>query len=209
MITSILIAGDICPTKDTKHLFDKEDAGTLFTNVKDKINSADLAIANLEFPITEIKKGISKTGPILRGDPNHINVFNKLGFGVLSLANNHIKDCGSQGVLDTLKICKENQILIVGAGSNIAQAKESIIKEVNGFKIGFMDFAEQEFNIASDTEAGSNYLDPYYDFDAVAKLKSKVDFLIILYHGGIEYYKYPSPLLQKKCRKLVFDVPEH
>ena len=28
-------------------------------------------------------------------------------------------------------------------------------------------------------------------------------YLIIVYHGGIEYYKYPSPLLQKKCRKFI------
>ena len=30
-----------------------------------------------------------------------------------------------------------------------------------------------------------------------------MDYLIVLNHGGIEYYKFPSPLLQRKCREMV------
>jgi len=39
--------------------------------------------------------------------------------------------------------------------------------------------------------------------DRIAKLKSECEFVIVLYHGGREFYRYPLPQLQKNCRKLV------
>jgi poly-gamma-glutamate synthesis protein (capsule biosynthesis protein) len=66
-----------------------------------------------------------------------------------------------------------------------------------------MAFAEHEFNAAYKNEPGANLLDLYTDFDQIKEFKKQVDYLIILYHGGIEYYEYPSPLLQKKCRKMI------
>jgi poly-gamma-glutamate synthesis protein (capsule biosynthesis protein) len=201
--TSIILVGDICPTKDTTAIFKSQNPKKLLNNMVKDIEQADLSIANLEFPLTNKKKGILKTGPILRGDEDYIHILKNAGFDVLSLANNHIKDCGEEGVLDTIRICKEHEVDILGAGSNLKEAKKPLVKEINGIKVGIMAFAEQEFNIATENSAGSNYLDLYYDFDAIKEFKTQVDYLIILYHGGIEYYKYPSPLLQKKCRKLI------
>jgi poly-gamma-glutamate synthesis protein (capsule biosynthesis protein) len=40
-------------------------------------------------------------------------------------------------------------------------------------------------------------------FDDIRNLRPQCDYLVVLYHGGIEHYEYPSPLLQKKCRKMV------
>jgi len=199
----IIVCGDLCPTDDTRGKFASENEKGLFNNVLPTFLSSDLLIGNLEFPLITNGVGISKTGPILKGDDNFINVFKKSNFDVLSLANNHIKDCGEKGVINTIKVCKENDIDTVGAGENIAQAKIPLIKTVNGWKIGIVAFSEQEFNIAKKNEAGANFLDPYEDFDTIKKVKEQVDYLIVIYHGGIEYYKYPSPLLQKKCRRMV------
>lgn len=199
----IIVCGDLCPTNDTQHLFKTEDEKGLFNDIIPLFVTSDLLIGNLEFPIINNGISIDKSGPILKGDENFIEVFKKSEFDVLSLANNHIKDCGEEGVLNTIKICGENGIETLGAGKNLDKAKKPLIKEINGWKIGIMAFAEQEFNIASENEAGANYLDPYEDFEAIENLKKQVDYLIILYHGGIEYYKYPSPLLQKKCRKMI------
>ena len=38
--------------------------------------------------------------------------------------------------------------------------------------------------------------------DKVKALKEECDYVIVLYHGGKEYYQYPSPRLRKVCRKL-------
>ncbi|MVO07721.1 CapA family protein [Flavobacterium sp. TP390] len=199
----IILCGDICPTKDTSLFFEEENASSLFNDVIQEFNSADLVVANLEFVLTDTPKPIQKSGPILYGKTNYIRVLKKAGIHLLSLANNHIKDCGEEGVKSSMDTCLKHQIDIVGVGKNINEAKKPFVKVVNGVKIGILAYAEQEFNCANDTEYGSNYFDPYEDLDAIEKLKEKVDFLLVIYHGGIEYYEYPSPLLQKKCRKFV------
>lgn len=201
--TNILICGDICPTQDTHKFFEANDVDSLFNDTLPLLKNADILIGNLEFVLTDNCNKATKTGPILQGNNRYINIFKSLNFTALSLANNHIKDCGPDGVLDTLSICQKNNIKTVGAGKNEKQAKKPLIIEKNGWRIGIMAFAEHEFNAAYENEAGANLFDLYEDFDRIKELKKQVDYLIILNHGGIEYYKYPSPLLQKKCRKMI------
>ena len=201
--TQIVICGDICPTKDTVHFFETANTKGLFNNVLPILQNTDVLVGNLEFALTNTCTKVNKTGPILKGAPNFINLFTKVGCTALGLANNHIKDCGVEGVKSTLVICKENDIATVGAGKNEVEAKKPLIIEQNGWKIGVMAFAEHEFNAAYSNEAGANLFDVYEDFEEIKVLKKQVDYLIILFHGGIEYYKYPSPLLQKKCRKMI------
>ena len=39
--------------------------------------------------------------------------------------------------------------------------------------------------------------------DAIRNFKDQCDYLIVLYHSGIENYQYQTPDLQKRCRKMV------
>ena len=49
---------------------------------------------------------------------------------------------------------------------------------------------------------GANPFDPLESLDHIQELKTKCDYAIVLYHGGKEHYRYPSPYLQKVCRKI-------
>ncbi len=198
----ITIFGDICPTVDTKQYFETNQASLLFGDVLDDLKSSDFTIGNLECPLIESGKAALKTGPILRGKPNYMEVLTT-GFNALSIANNHIRDFGDEGVISTIDAANKFEIDTLGASRNLTDAKLPYIKDIEGFKVGVLAFAEQEFNTADEIRPGANYLDLYYDFDRIKELKSQVDYLIILYHGGIEYYQNPSPQLQKKCRKMV------
>ena len=199
----IVIAGDICPTDDTKSFFDDNNYKALFNDLLPLFSDANILMANLEFPLVDEVEKVNKTGPILTGKTKFIEPLVKAGFNVFGLANNHIKDAGASGVNSTLNCCTKFNIDTVGAGANLATAKKPLIIEKNGWKIGLIAFAEQEFNTATENEAGANYIDVYEDFDTIKKLKEKTDYVIVLYHGGVEYYEYPSPLLQKKCRKMI------
>jgi len=78
-----------------------------------------------------------------------------------------------------------------------------LLVEQDGKKIGIYACAETEFSIAEDNRAGANPFDPLESLDHIADLKSKCDFVIVLYHGGKELYRFPSPYLRKVCRKIV------
>ena len=61
---NIVICGDICPTPDTENLFESADADGLFNGLMGIFQQANLLIGNLEFPLTDIGKGVLKCGPI-------------------------------------------------------------------------------------------------------------------------------------------------
>ena len=197
----ILIFGDICPDNDYRTLFDNSATGAFHETVAEEIKTMPLVITNLECPATGNRIPIPKTGPNLRAEPKDIALLAGLGFDVLSLANNHVLDYGILSVDETLCLCKEVGVKTVGAGSNRVEASKPLICSVSGKRVGILSFAEAEFNLATASSAGANHFDPYSSFDAVRALKANTDYVIVLYHGGIEYYKLPSPLLQKKCRK--------
>ena len=104
---------------------------------------------------------------------------------------------GPPGILD------KNDIKYVGGGNNLSFASKSFVREINGKKIGFYACAEHEFSISTDKTCGANPFDPLESFDHVVKLKKECDYVIVLYHGGKEHYRYPSPNLQKICRKFI------
>jgi poly-gamma-glutamate synthesis protein (capsule biosynthesis protein) len=139
----------------------------------------------------------------LKGQRQCLSVLKAAGFGLLALANNHIRDCGDEGVLSTLECCRTAGIRTVGAGKDATEAKQPAVVEIGGWKIGVMAFAEREFNAASEDRAGANAFDVLDSFDDIRDVRTRCDYLLVLYHGGIEHYEYPSPMLQKKCRKMM------
>lgn len=198
----ILVFGDICPTEDYRRFFDTRENGALSDRISSDVSAAGLAIANFECPATEHAVPIAKCGPSLRAEPKDVQLLRRIGFDVLSLANNHILDFGAEGVMQTLELCGAAQILTVGAGENCDAAKRPLLFEQDGKKIAILSYAEVEFNLAGKTTPGANHFEPFDAPDEIRRLRSGCDYLIVLYHGGIEHYKYPSPMLQKKCRKL-------
>lgn len=200
---SLLICGDICPTADTRALFDDGVPGALLGTLVDRIRAADLSLANLECVLSETAPPADKIGPVLTGKPADARLLADAGFDLLGVANNHIKDCGEAGVLDTLAACAVAGIRTTGSGPNAAAAAEPACLEVKGWTIGVMAVAEHEFNAASATGAGAHVFDPLIDLERLRALKARCDWVVVLYHGGIEYHPFPSPLLQRTCRALV------
>lgn len=62
---------------------------------------------------------------------------------------------------------------------------------------------ENEFSSATMHSAGANPFDVLESFDDVQALKEHCDYVVVLYHGGKEFYRYPSPMLQRYCRKFI------
>ena len=196
----ISILGDICPTEDYRALW---DTGAAFSGIAELIKDSDLAIVNLECPATSETTPVTKCGPCLKAEPKDMGLVARSGFNVISLANNHVKDFGEDGVLETLKRCEKYNLTYVGAGANTEEASKARFFAVEDKKICVISFAEEEFNLASKSGAGANLFDPYTSLEYIAECKKRVDYMIVLYHGGIEHYRYPSAELRKKCHAMV------
>jgi poly-gamma-glutamate synthesis protein (capsule biosynthesis protein) len=200
---NLFILGDVCSAEGVRELFEKEKSREIFGRLTDRLRQADIALSNLECVLSEDALGIEKIGPVLLGKPRDAEVLASVGINLVSVANNHIGDCGPQGVMDTLAACRAAGICTVGAGENSAEARKPVTVHVNGITVGVMAFAEHEFNAATSRRPGANIFNPLIDLESIAEFKSQCDFLVILYHGGIEHYQYPSPRLQEACRSMV------
>ncbi|ELC8345400.1 CapA family protein [Clostridium perfringens] len=200
----IIIGADIVPTKSNIDLFNNGDIDELIGNDLNVIlNKADITCFNLEVPLTDKLSPIEKCGPNLIASTSSIKGIKAINPHFFTLANNHILDQGKQGLISTINLLKKNNIAFAGAGNNISEAKKPYIFKKNGVKVGIYCCCEHEFSIAKECIAGANPFDPLESLDHINQLKEKCDYVIVLYHGGKEHFRYPSPYLQKVCRKII------
>ena len=201
---NILIGADLVPTDSNKQLFINGDADTLLGNVLSrKIREADFRIFNLEVPLVDEKKPIAKGGSNLIAPTMCVAGYKAMHIDLLTLANNHILDQDQQGLVSTCSVLDDAGIAYTGVGQTPEEAAKPYFFECDGKRIGVYACAEHEFSIVTEYSAGANPIDLLESPDHIASFKAHCDYVIVLYHGGKEHYRYPSPNLQKVCRKLV------
>jgi poly-gamma-glutamate capsule biosynthesis protein CapA/YwtB (metallophosphatase superfamily) len=200
---SLIIGADLAPTPLNFSLFAEGNIEALIDEkLTSLLDSVDYRIFNLEIPITDEKKPISKEGPNFFAPISTMKGIGLLRPTILGLANNHILDQDEQGLFQTMEQLSKNNIRFVGAGIDLLNASKPVIIEKGVLKIAVYACAENEFSIATENRAGANPFDPLESLDHIANIKSLYDYVIVLYHGGKEHYRYPSPYLQKVCRKM-------
>ena len=200
----LIIAGDLVPTQSNIEHFSMGNMDVLLGDELFSLwGAANMRVFNLEAPITNEVSPIPKCGPNLIAPTSTIKGIKALNPSLIALANNHILDQGEQGLYSTVRLLEENDIAYVGAGSNLVEAARPYIWEKDGVRVGVYACAEHEFTIATEDSPGANPFDPLESLDHIQDLAPKCDHLIVLYHGGKEHYRYPSPDLQRICRKIV------
>jgi len=200
----IYIGADLVPTDINKALFENGNGEALVgKELYEILKQSDLNVFNLEVPLTDVETPIVKFGNNLIAPTKTIHGYKALEPIFLTLANNHSLDQGEEGLTTTLNLLKDQDIAHAGAGSSLKEAKKPFIFEKEGIRIGFYLCAEHEFTVASCHTMGANPFDVLESFDEVLALKEQCDYVIVLYHGGKEFYRYPSPMLQRYCRKFI------
>ena len=198
----IAIGSDIYPTYADSRLFEEGNVTTLLGDLLPEWRNANFSFVNAESPLTTATRLIIKMGPHLKASPECIRFYKELGVTAVGLANNHIQDFGAEGVLDTLKLFAEAGIKTVGGGRNLDEARRPLVHQfLNGKRLGIIAMAEREFCLAGDNLPGANPID-YVNYTKLAELKKRVDKVIVILHGGTEYYQYPRPGMVNLCHFL-------
>jgi poly-gamma-glutamate synthesis protein (capsule biosynthesis protein) len=197
---NILITGDFCPINRA------EDAlleNTVFDlSLVDLFHKVDLNITNLECPLTHFDKAINKSGPALKANPKLVKALKSNYFNLVTLANNHIMDYGSQGLKDTLKILDRENISHVGAGE-IKDENDVFYYSQGGVKIAVINLCENEWSTIPHNGYAANGFSEIDAFYSINKAKVEADQIIVIHHGGHEMHNLPSPRLKKTLRFFV------
>ena len=201
---SIIIVGDLFPVQSNITKFSEGDVSYLFGDrICSLFANADYRICNLEGALTDRPGNCEKTGPRIYAPRAVLNGYVKLGIDCCTLANNHITDAGDQGVIDTLDTLDKADILHLGAGINSNSICHFKTIVVGNKRIVLYNVAETMFNEPSSDKAGAYLYDEYLVCRELEDLKSRCDYLIVIYHGGLEKYRYPSPQTRKRFHRMV------
>lgn len=199
----ILIAGDFCPQDRITQLIENADY-SFFDNIKEVVGQSDYSIVNLECPTLEIEgQPIAKCGPSLKTSLRAIDAIKYAGFDCATLANNHFRDYGDNGCISTINELRKNSIDYVGGGRNITEAQKALLKVINGKTLAIINICENEFSIATDTNAGSAPIDLIDNYNQITEARKIADYVLVIVHGGHEGYQLPSPRMKKLYRHFV------
>lgn len=194
---SLLFAGDVMghdsqiasaydPLKKTY------DYSSCFQFVKPYVDSADLAIANLE---------VTLAGPPYKGYPQFSSpdqlaqTLKDIGFDVLVTANNHSVDRGRKGIERTITMLDSLQIPHTGTfkDSSSRAVNTPLIIEKNGFRLAILNYTYGTNGIPVPKPTIVNPLDTaLIRKDLLVAKAARPDVIIVFTHWGEEYQSMPS-----------------
>lgn len=198
----ILFGGDFAPKGAYEPLI-HDKGGAIFGDARARIAEADFSIVNLESPLCRGIDPAVKAGPTMCAAPDSLNALSEAGIDAVCLANNHIFDFGEAGLSQTLSALDRQKIQHAGAGPDRETAEAALRVVIGGRRISIFSFAEREFNLSDDGQAGAAILDPLRVAPLLLAERPLADALIICVHGGNEYFPYPRPGLRQICQFLI------
>ncbi|WP_413167325.1 CapA family protein [Capilliphycus salinus ALCB114379] len=158
----------------------------------DEYREVDVAMVNLENPLTRSTLRRPNKQFNFKADPEAVQVLASGGVDIVNLANNHAMDYEGEGLIETLETLENAGIHAVGAGRDLTEARRPEILEVKGQRIAYFGYYDADFHAAGEKTPGTN---PRYDERVAADIQAvrdQVDWIIVNFHWGVELAQYPG-----------------
>jgi poly-gamma-glutamate synthesis protein (capsule biosynthesis protein) len=197
-----LFFSDLSPSRDSKELFRNKEVDRLFTDVTSIMKDSEFTFVNLECALTESTDAIKKFGPALSAPKETVEILKGLGVSLCGLSNNHTFDLGIKGIEDTLAALEEGGMPYTGFGKNYEDSRKDYIFEKNGERLAIIIVCEHEYSYALENRMGARPFDEFDTMEDIREARKTADRVIVLYHGGKEYSRYPSPRLMRVCHAM-------
>lgn len=149
---TIVLAGDL--------VLDEPDAPYWLAGIAPALKAADLAVGHLEVPHTARGQELQGDVPAPGAPPENVAAIAAAGFHMLSLAGNHMTDCGAEGIADTLTLMAGAGLVGTGAGLSLAEARRPAMVERCGIRIALLSYncVGPENSWADEDRAGCAFL---------------------------------------------------
>jgi poly-gamma-glutamate capsule biosynthesis protein CapA/YwtB (metallophosphatase superfamily) len=155
----------------------ENDGRDIFKDVAPVLKTADLTLGNLEGTLCDggqCTKGKGAYSYAFRTPTSYAHLLTDVGFDFMSMANNHSRDFGTEGIEST-------EWALQGQGieySGVAGRKEWAIVERDGIRYGLCAFGHNSYTVK---HTDLNWVKRILD-----TLKTQSDIIIVSFHGGAE-----------------------
>lgn len=177
--------------------------------VADLIGDADYTVANVD--------GVMGASTVYSGYPRFstpvslMDALKDVGVDMLTLANNHALDCDFEGLVAMMDACDERGIAHVGAARSPEEKAEPRILEINGIRIGFLNYttnlngrdAAKENRSTASFSVNNIFSNSSIDEDARALRDAGAEAIVAFMHWGVEYERLPHDEQKTLTARLV------
>ncbi len=182
--TEIILTGDVMLGRSVmSKALELNDNIYPFRKVAGTLRNADIVFINLENPIID-NCPKHESGFKFCSTPFMVEGLVFAGVDIVTLANNHSRNYGEDGIKQTKEFLEKNAISVTGL-NNLA------VKQYNNVTFGFLGF---DFVVREPTAN---------DYQLIKESKEKVDLLIVAVHWGVEYTDQPTQRQKLWAEKLI------
>lgn len=183
----------------------------MFGPITDELGGADVAIVNLETAIAIGGSPDSKAYNF-RAPPAAFEALRVAGVDAVSMANNHGRDFGPEGLAETLAAKQQTSLTVLGIGANAEEAYRPWQTEVKGQRLAVFaatdvldDWLIEPWT-ATDTRPGlASTKGASVDrlLAGIGAVRPDADTVVVYLHWGVEGQTCPSPRQQELAAALV------
>ena len=175
-----------------------------FKFVANELRDADITVGSLDGSLSDESPPMPCPNSMNLIGPTHMVEGLKFsGFDVITIATNHIKDCGEKGfkcdnkaILDTIDTLTNAGIQPVGAGKTLQESRRPVLVERSGIRFAFLGINQIDQRVwAGENTPGTAPLSQVY----IEKIKAEItaakqiaDVVIVLPQWGVEYSVKPE-----------------
>ncbi|MHB8842626.1 MAG: CapA family protein [Candidatus Aquicultor sp.] len=164
-------------------------AQDIFSDITQVLQSGDVVVGDLESPLSPGSQTPGSNKSAVLGAPEAATGMKNAGINLVSLANDHMMDYGTAGLIDTITRLNRAGIAHAGAGSNSQQAYTRTVLTIKGKKVAFLALSSiaPDNARAQEDKAGiaANKRRSYID-SLIKESARQNDYLIVSCHWGDE-----------------------
>lgn len=192
-VVRIVMGGDVMLGRGVRSVWQADPSAPL-AGLRATLSAADLAVANLESPLTTRAHRI---GPdALEAPPASATALPVAGFDAMTIANNHAADAGPATIGDTVAALVGAGLPAVGLAAP-GSVPEPLVLARNGLTVALLAFdasgRETDGIAAWDRRTASA---------AVRRARGQADVVVVSLHGGAPYRPVTDPFLWRASRWL-------
>lgn len=199
---SLVAGGDVMLGGRTTPLISEYGADYPLAGTLPLLRRSSIVLGNLEGPFARKAHRMYRTYSY-RVRPELAHALARAGVNALTLANNHLLDCGRAGVEETLEALAQAGIAALGAGANERAAHAPVVLAAGRVRVGLLGYYWNSRCAARANLPGSA-MDTAEDLEAdIRALRPLVDRIVVTFHWGVPYEREPHPDDRTKARLAV------
>ncbi|HEY9061787.1 MAG TPA: CapA family protein [Pseudobacteroides sp.] len=204
---TLSFAGDVLLDRNVANVISQKGAKFILSDVKPVLAASDISMINLECPISTRGTKAKDKQFTFRAKPSSVEALTSAGIDIVTLANNHILDFGTDAMLDTFTNLDKAGIKYVGAGYDLDKASMAKYYNLNGSNVAILGSSHVipvvEWAAGKNSPGVATTYNPARLLSEISNAKKKADIVVVYLHWGTERNTKPDTYQRNLAKKYI------